>query len=77
MVAGSTNASPTIISASSPTQAVEEKGIFNKHFITIIIAPAQGPMANPPSSAGKSENCISKNSGNINGSGNFTNIYNM
>ena len=67
---------PKTRSVSSPTKPVVVMVIFNRHLMTMTIQPDRGPMAKPARSAGSSENCISKNDGNINGRGNFANAYN-
>ena len=71
MAAGSTNTTPSSISVNSPTKAVDVSGNFMTHFNTTTSTPATGPMEKPASSAGSSENCISKKPGNMNGRLNF------
>lgn len=71
MDAGRTKSKPSSISVSSPTNAVEVSGNFKRHLSTMTSPPATGPIEKPARSAGSSENCTSRNDGNMKGRLNF------
>jgi hypothetical protein len=55
---------------------VDENGIFITHFSIITKQPDTGPIENPASKAGISENCSSKNDGKMIGTLNLQKKYN-